>query len=145
MENTKCNKNGTEIIVVPGNIAAAAEWWSKAIYSPTFDNGDKSRNGDMASLLATLLSASDPVTKDQAEAFKLALTELLMEKMQTCLSFSIYVDYHPDQILVDAATRAGIRNTRCFPWKTYMSINSDRVEVSAGYGKPYETIWTKDN
>lgn len=145
MENTMYIKNGTEIITVPGNVGAAVGWWADAIYSPTFDNGDKSRTGDMASLLATLLSASDPVTKDQAEAFKLALAELLMEKMKTQFSFDIYVDYHPDRILVDAATRAGIRNTSCFPWKTYMSITPERVEVRAGYGKPYETIWTKDN
>lgn len=144
MNQTTYNKSGNEIIVVPGHIAAAAEWWANSITNPTHDNGDKSRNGDIGSLLAMLLCSGNPVTKEQAEAFKLALIESLMEVMKDRPYFSIYVDYHPDRILAEAAREAGITSTQCFSWKTSMDISEDKVEVSEGYGAPRKVIWTKE-
>lgn len=145
MGNSKYIKNGSEIIVVPGHIAAAAEWWANSITAPTHDNGDTTRNGEVGSFLAMLLCAGNPVTKEQAEAFKLALIESLMEVMKDRSYFSIHVDYHPDRILAEAAREAGITSTQCFSWKTSMNISEDKVEVSEGYAAPRKVIWTKED
>ena len=143
MEQTMYTKNGKEF-KVPANIVPAAQWWANAIRSPKFNNGDTSRNGDIGAMLASLLNAGTPVTVAQADAFELALVEILMEDVQTYPRFSLYVDYGPDETLATAARNAGITSTRCFPWKTSMHISEDRVEVSEGYGAPREIIWQKD-
>ena len=143
--NSNITENAKQITNVPGYIAAAAEWWANAIYRPKFDNGDKSQTGDIATMLATMLNAKAPVTKEGAEAFKLALTELLMEEMEGCNYYSINVDYHPDPILFEAARIAKLPNTNCFPWKTQMHVEKNKVTVSAGYGTPCKVIWTEDN
>ena len=128
---------------IPPHISEAASWWAKAIYQPTFDNGDPSPRGDIASLLAGMLNANAPVTQEEAENFKVALTELLMRIAGNLRYFELNVDYHPDKILYDAAVMAGISSKNCFPWKTQMQIEEDQISVSAGYGAPYKIIWRK--
>ena len=44
--------------------------------------------------------------------------------------------------ILEAAKTAKIDDS-VFPWKITMKINTEKVEVSEGYNKPYETIYKK--
>lgn len=137
----KFNLGSNEANAIPEYATVAAKWWAKAITRPKFDNGDKSRTGDIASMLAMLRSSHDPVTKDQADAFEQALTEAICAEIAKYGSCYLNVDYHPDRILWEAAKEAGITSDSCFPWKTGMHISKDYVSVSAGYAAPNEKLW----
>lgn len=119
-------------------IQKATQWWTEAIKKPRFDNGDSSRQGGMAMLLAMLLADEvAPDTEDNYEAFRAALeAELKSDAFNPY--WGLDVDYGPDRTLAAAANASGI-NTSLFPWKTHMWFKeTGEVQVSAGYGA--ETI-----
>jgi len=60
------------------------------------------------------------------------------------VSFTLRVDYHPDEILGAAAEAAGVHE-RCFPTKTAMLVRPDHVIVSWGYGDPYRLVWAAED
>lgn len=122
-------------------INAAADWWVKAIERPKFDNGDPSPTGGMATVLAML--ANRPKGNAELEKFRESfVTRLKADFEADRAPRLIGVDYGPCGWLCEVADQAGCA-TRItdWPWKTNMHISDGKVEVSAGYGAEYKTIF----
>lgn len=125
-------------------IFTAVQWWSDKLASRArHDNGDNSRTSLVACLFADM--CSEPITKDQLVIFERVLTERLRSTYenhieQVGMPYTIIgCDYGPCDALYSAAEEAGI-NANNFPFKTWMHIGRDYVEVSAGYAQPYVRI-----
>jgi len=128
----------------PDNYEAAGRWWARQLLNPKFDNGGKDKTNLMSMQLSTLLASSkraeiEPRVRD----FSKALSEILRKKGTLMVS----VDYHPDQILADAAKTAGIEvdDISTFPWKTEMIIYEESVLVSEGPGAEFVQVWPPVN
>ena len=124
-------------------INEAVNWWVEKIDNPnSFDNGDNSKEGQMANMLAMLLAvkSKNKIEKEQIEIFRDSLTEKIENSMNLYDECTLYTDYEPMWELQEAAQLAQIDDS-VFPWKTKMKISKDKIEVSEGYGKPYETIY----
>lgn len=128
---------------------AAANWWAEAIGEPPrFDNGDRSTNGQIISMLATMAAAGQPEPTDgQREGFAALLATAIQAQLdrfpERDWAVTVGVDYGPDLILADAAKAAGVPTSR-FPWKTMMWVYSDHVTVSAGYAAPTRLVWASE-
>ena len=130
---------------------AAAKWWRSKINAPK-NNGDRSRQGDMSNLLATI--ATDYVPAAAADKFEEALFAQVVEKIRARherVWFTLGVDYGPDRELNDALVAAGLKSglTSPLPWKTNMWVASDAagklfVAVRGGYGAQSIDIWKEE-
>lgn len=120
----------------------AAKWWADRVCCKDvkFDNGDKSVNGVVVQCLAS--SLVKPASDKEKENFIIALTEGILDKQRDTLA----VDYHPDDILRNAAHQSGISEHN-FPWKTVMFILPDdestgfKILVKEGYGAPQQQVY----
>ena len=113
----------------------AAKWWADRLREDAkLDNGDESEMGLMTFLLAKMLQAEENSkgSMNDADKFEIALSKILERRNDTWLAFG--VDYHPDHILQEAASKANIDlgMTR-LPWKTTMRIEEGKVFVRCGY------------
>ena len=125
-------------------ISIAAKWWTDKLASITrHDNGDNSRTSLVACLFADM--CSEPITKEQLVIFEEELIKNIRNIYEEHIEHHnmrytvIGCDYGPCGELYSAAEKAGINHGN-FPFKTWMRIGPDYVEVSAGYGRPYERI-----
>jgi len=128
----------------PNNYEAAGRWWARQLLDPKFDNGGKDKTNLMSIQLSTLLASSKRAEiEPRARDFSKALSEILRKKGTLMVS----VDYHPDQILADAAKTAGIEvdDISTFPWKTEMIIYEESVLVSEGPGAEFVQVWPPVN
>ena len=119
------------------NIAQkAAKWWANQLRGTAkLDNGDPSNAGGMALMLATLLQADEKADQnnEHIDAFEQELTIILEREKDDY--FHLGVDYHPDHVLQEAATKAELNlGMTSLPWKTTMWIMSGEIKVSEGYG-----------
>ena len=120
----------------------AATWWAARVKRPQFSalsQGERRAGNDRAMEWAELMAhlLVEEVSDQQIQTFKQALAESLLPKTGW---FSIGVDYGPDEILSDAAQKAGISGHN-FPWKTHMTIEADgEINAACGYGSPWETL-----
>ena len=130
-------------MMIPREVAEVmAKWWGEKVSGKVVhDNGDKSFPSSFAGVLAD--SMATPITDEAKKIFVDALTEEIAsgKKFVDCIG----CDYHPDKILADAATKAGIKEFN-FPWKTYMYVGHDPcanivVTVREGYGSSPEDIY----
>ncbi len=122
----------------------ASEWWVKKMQAPVFDNGANDSANMMAQLLATLSHKAEPNEKvlKFKEALKGLITKELGSESGSLYGTSLGVDYHPDNILSKALSKAGIDdNMSTLPWKTHMSINDGKIEAHSGYGAPREAVY----
>lgn len=113
----------------PVTARRAADLWRRMVESPIFDNGDRSEQGFFCKAMAE----SIPTESDEAklDAFRDRLeAALLDESIRPYDRSGLHVDYHPDEILAQAAEGTKIR----FPCKTNMWVYNDHIGVSAGYG-----------
>lgn len=122
-------------------ICAAADWWTRAIENPRFDNGDDSAQGGMAIALAVL--GNKPKAAVTLEKFRESFVARLKADFEANRAPRIIsVDYGPDSWLQEVAELAGCgTGITDWPWKTIMRLNDGRVEVSAGYCAEYKTIF----
>ena len=125
-------------------ISTAAKWWTDKLASiPRHDNGDNSRTSLVACLFADM--CSEPITKEQLVIFEEELIRNIRSTYENhiehvgCHFTVIGCDYAPCSELYSAAVGAGI-NVNNFPFKTWMRIGPDYVEVSDGYRRAYERI-----
>lgn len=122
-------------------IDKAVDLWCKKLMDPVFDNGDKSDHGFLSMALATI-NIETAKTKiqnmaERIEVFKTALRDELLRvrdnpKDGEYFSPWLDVDYHPCQLLADAAEKAGIPKSQ-FSCKSSVAMFSDCVQVSFGY------------
>lgn len=126
---------------------AAALWWAEQIGAPVFRNtGDRDsledrRNGDLAGMMALLVSSNHPVTDEAGAKFADALEQHVAGLLDRIAWVSLGTDYGPDYELGEIARAAGI-NTSRFPWKTHMSITREYVTAALGYGAWSRLIWS---
>lgn len=121
----------------------ASNWWAEKIQKPTiYDNGDRSKIGDMSTLFAFLLASNNRtgLSEESVELFKKTLENLIVTEIELFGSALVMVDYHPEGILREAASTAQI-NDSLFPWKTMMNVTEEEVKVSEGYGQRAVTIY----
>ena len=125
-------------------ISTAANWWSNKLAGKVrHDNGDNSRTSLMACLFADM--CAQPIQKEQLAIFEEELIKNIRRTYENhieqvgCHFTVIGCDYGPCSELYSAAEKAGI-NQGNFPFKTWMHIGIDYVEVSDGYGRSYERI-----
>lgn len=118
-----------------------AKWWRKKLECNHHDNGDPSRQSDIAGIVADMLAIQNSPTILQLDKFEIELTKLIMETNSHVLT--LYCDYAPCDILSKAAELSGI-DSCCFPWKMGTQTTEEDVLVSDGYGKPYMKININD-
>jgi len=112
-------------------IDAACDWWADRIVEARHDNGDPSGFAGFLADVATM-SAPEP-THYQLATFKAALASNILVAPGNGFGIHIGSDYHPDEVIANAMTVAGIDHIRC-PWKSGMWIKSDgTVEAKCGY------------
>jgi len=114
--------------------AVAAKWWRDAVANGKWDNGDPFQNAFVA-VLGSDLRGNDSETLDRFESI---LKNMIILSQETTFS----VDYHPDQILEDAAKAAGFKSISfAFPCKTRMYISNGVITASLGYRAPRVYIY----
>ena len=124
----------------PENVRAAVDWWGNAVQSPKFDNG-----GDMNPFLMMMLSGNrSGHSEEEMKIFKDSLAKDILVELQKYGRCSLSVDYHPCEILYRAGEKIGLDDTTGYPWKTWMDISEEAVEVLEGYGAPRKTIWSSE-
>ena len=124
----------------PENVTVAVDWWANAITAPKFDNGEA-----MPFFMAMLIAGSvKEYTPEQIRLFKETLAEGIMEQLKEYGRCRIEVDYNPCRILYEAGRKIGVPDMIGYPCKTSMYVEENKVEVSAGYGAGWETLWTQE-
>ncbi|MBP3707332.1 MAG: hypothetical protein J6J36_01825 [Clostridia bacterium] len=122
--------------------AIAAKWWRNKITDTAnlsnHSNGESGDLGFMTALLGSMLAMNHTPSTKKADVFEEELSRLITRKLDespsNCISLSC--DYGPDETLYEAAEAAGI-DPSVFPFKRYMRISLDGVEVRDGYGEPF--------
>ena len=122
---------------------AAKECWKAIITKNSgekFDMGEQEFSG-IAKLLATYSNSINEkeLSDEKIKIFEEAL-DMEIEKAKGNLTLTS--DYAPEGILSQLVEMAKIPES-CIPWKTTMNITPNKVEVSMGYGKPFEVIFEK--
>lgn len=119
---------------------AAARWWREKIDGGAHhDNGDSSQEGILAGAMAD--SLNEPTDGHALDLFEKILALRLLEEGENARDyFSIGSDYGPEGCLLDSALETGI-TPHNFPWKTWMWIFADRIEVRDGYLAQNVVIW----
>lgn len=140
--------------LLEGLARQAAAWWRKRLeghgYLSDFDNGDTSRAGETAQIMASMAALRTP--RPEASRFE-HFEQLLIQVVLVRLlrepepaepdDLVLDVDYGPCRLLAELAHEAGVSG---FPWKTTMWVcwaadpAKCYVEVRAGYGRPYERL-----
>ena len=122
-------------------IDRGVDLWCKKLFTPEFNNGDETIQGNMCEILATetIMSVKSkiPDLENRVEKFRKELTDILRESISE-YGFHAYlrVDYHSCQELAEAATKAEI--PLCLlSVKSSVEIYEDHVSSSFGYGSPY--------
>ena len=135
----------------------AAKWWADLLRSPAlsnFDNGDQSLSGGITMLLGALHTPNphqDVNRSKKIDKFELFLKDMFIARLRKGRRIFVLNDYYPNQILVDAAKKAGLMRRFFakhgetmqlgFPQKCWMTISDAKgICVKNGYGASPETI-----
>lgn len=115
-------------------------WWSDKSFRTLMNqnNGDNSSSGEMTFLLMNMVASKsqETVTDEKIKVFEEHLAKYLSDYRNQYPTSQIWldVDYHPCQMLADAAEKAGIES-HCFPCKTATRLTSDnKVFAKYQYG-----------
>lgn len=118
---------------------AAVEWWAKKISGEEpHDNGSV----DFASFMGCRMAdmRRKKITEKQLFVFKEVLRGEIEVNKRKCDCLILGCDYGPDKNLDFAAEQAGI-NVLNFPFKTWMAIKDEKIEVHEGYAAPEKVIF----
>lgn len=118
---------------------AAVEWWAKKISGEEpHDNGSNDFSSFAACRMADM--GRKKITKKQMFVFKEILRGEIEASKRKCDCLILGCDYGPDENLGFAAKWAGI-NFLNFPFKTWMAIKDEKIEVHEGYATPGKVIF----
>lgn len=134
-----------------------ADWWFDRFQNPRHDNGDRSRTGEVTSLLAGMVAAQHPTdASDEARAkFRAAVIAAMQPEQpvtrqradgKTCSDVywhdTLSVDYGPSGALREAMEACGIDTSRA-PWKTHSCVYGGGlvVELSDGYRAKHQMLY----
>lgn len=128
-------------------IDGIVKYWTDFLKDPNsfqFDNGDTSRNGQMATMMANM-GKPKSYPAQEIEAFQKMFYNEIIRIMPT----QIAIDYHANGILAQVAdaTLSKWSDMNTFPVKTVMSIDYENqvVLVSQGYRAPTKIIFECEN
>jgi hypothetical protein len=128
-------------------IDSIVKYWVDFLKDPNsfvFDNGDNSRNGQMAIMMANM---GKPKSYPRAEID--AFQEMLYNEIAKGMPTGFYNDYHADNLLakVADATLSRWSDMNTFPVKTSMNIDykAGIVTVSQGYNAPTRILFEEEN
>lgn len=112
-------------------------WVDKSFYTPMNQNNGDNTNPMMGILMNTVSAkAQERNDVSKIAVFEQKLTELLMNK-SLLSTITLSVDYHPCEILSEAAEFAKI-DTGCFPCKTFTQLKGNSAIAKYQYGtQPY--------
>lgn len=115
-------------------------WWSDKSFRTLLNqnNGDNSSQGGMTFLLMNMVASKsqESVTDEKIKSFEEHLAKSLTEYRKQYPTSQIWldVDYHPCQMLSEAAEKAGIES-HCFPCKSSTRLTADnKVFAKYQYG-----------
>lgn len=159
----------SETRISEGQIAAALEWWTKALGHPKYDALGARRHDDMrepgyhaerrerepmemASVMMRVFGAK--LTAEQIDTFASHLRDVLSGRCEHTwrgytgkeYGFSddlrtLSVDYDPDVVLRHCGEIAGFPVAFFWPIKTMMWLTNGDVRVRYGYGAEIETVY----
>ena len=128
----------------------AVELWKRALANPVYRNTmphepEHAQNEALNAMLATLPKNNTPEILD---CFGVALKAALMTPVRSKHVDPYYqtylgVDYHPDQMLREAAETAGLKME--FPVKTNMHLAENYVSFAMGYGARHKYHYPLDD
>ena len=137
LENFKRKKDDAKRISLLAD--AAVEWWVKKISGEEpHDNGSNDFTSFAACRMADM--GRKKITEKQLFVFKEVLRGEIEVSKRKCDCLILGCDYGPDKNLGFAAEQAGI-NFLNFPFKTWMAIKDDKIEVHEGYAAPEKVIF----
>ncbi len=122
-------------------VEITVKWWSEKSFQTAINqnNGDDSPAGGIVFLLQNMLSTKvrADTTPEMIAKFEANLTENLMSvENDSRYKTELSVDYHPNKMLSDACTHAGI-DASVLPCKSSTSISeSNEVYTYYQYGSP---------
>lgn len=134
----------SNFVLKEGVAEAAANWWVEVLKNPKFDNGANDSANALASMLATMTALDSNLDDNALSSFRIALIERIKEHFPNQWDLSFGVDYHPDLLLSECITVAGLDDSR-FPWKTLMRVSHDAVVVSYGYAAPSVYVFKSES
>lgn len=119
---------------------AAGRWWARAVLQANFDNGASDHRNRAAQLMALTGSLGQRNSVERTVGgFANALGDLSRRRDIRLIG----VDYHPDEILVEAAELSGMpaNSMLTFPWKSHTSISDGIVVAKLGYDGVTKQVW----
>jgi len=123
----------------------ATNWWADKILDGSSKDAGFNDEQFMESLMFLLSSieSANKLTFEQIEIFKTELKNSINHELNNWDSVHLKVDYNPEGLLKEAATKAKINCGvgSSFPFKTFMIVTKDNVKVSCGYAKAFETLY----
>lgn len=121
-------------------IEKAVIWWADQVTKPTFNaltDEERKQPGNRGMEFAEALASISvkPISQTQRAIFISTLRSTLkVNRLYNRWALILDVDYHPCEMLSNAAKFAGIPESN-FPWKTTMWVmENGRVLVRLGYG-----------
>ena len=150
-------------------IEKAAEIWANTLHNPKFDNGDNSYNGAIGMAMCRINAVNEQEKlsdlQERVNNFRVRLSEHLkflrdndgkprpeeeIEKDKASgekwipetyyLDTYLNCDYHPGALLSKIADECGVPKG-LFSIKSSVSLHSDRVVASFGYGAPFKSYY----
>lgn len=120
----------------------ASVWWTNALAKPTFSTGKEGITGMLIEHLSLEIYEFSAASREALEKFK----ELLRRRIVSMLItknhlISIGVDFHPDSILTECASEAGVSDS-IFPYKTNMTLSKRTIEVKEGSNGEYRILYS---
>lgn len=107
-----------------------AHWWRRKLECNNHDNGDKSKENQIAGILADLIAVNNKPIKEQLDKFEHELISLIINYDGPSLILNC--DYAPCSILTEAANLSEI-SASVFPWKTTTITEEKSVSFKDGY------------
>jgi hypothetical protein len=128
---------------------AAAAWWVAAIRKVRAERAAIEPEMTKAAVMCALAEVAmraDGILRNLATEGRLArfgaeLDRRLRDTDPGEWGATLSVDYHPEELLAEAAEAAGIDASQ-FPRKTRMRVYDDHVTAKAGYGSRHRLIWS---
>lgn len=108
----------------------AVDIWKFLLANPTYDNGGRGLAAALTPYLASQMPSN--ATAERLEEFGRALRRVLLTPNERGYhNTRMGVDYHPGEVLGEAADEVGLEME--WPYKTDVFLTEDAVAVSAGY------------
>ena len=123
----------------PEYVKVAIDWWANAILAPKLDMGE-----ELPAFLSIMAANTiKRYSEEEIRIFKVTLAEAIIEELKIHRICVLNVDYGPCDFFANAGEKIGVNGMMGWPWKTSMNVSEEQVTISAGYGAPWNVLWSK--